>query len=397
MSKRRNIFISAAERSGDAHASRLVREILRRGRAVHFTGFGGELLAAAGCELIEEAAGRASMGVGFLKHLGSFFRTIRRFDRMLRDDPPSAVVLVDSPGLHFLFARLARWRGVPVIYYICPQIWAWAPWRLAKVLRYTDLLLPILPFEETVYRNDRVPVVHVGHPLAEALAEIPADAGDRLRQQLGVKTETRVIGVLPGSRTQEVEGLIPLFRAIIDRLELDPGAHHILVSCFRSSFRETIEGAMAGCRLPCDVVDADSRAVAQASDLVLVASGTATLEVAWFEKPMVALYHGRPWLHLAQKTLGVIPFFALPNILGAALFDGESVVPERLCRGDEADDLTPLVRSLLEDQRARRKMVERLREVKARVLVPGASRNAADAVLGFLDGLGKDRRMTKSS
>ncbi len=385
MATKRHIFIAAAERSGDAHASRLVREILRRNEGVSFSGFGGDLLAEAGCDLVEETSGRASIGVGFLQHLGALLRTMRRFDRMLRHDPPSAVVLVDAPGLHFLFARLAHWRGVPVIYYICPQIWAWAPWRLGKVLRYTDLLLPILPFEESVYQNERVPVVPVGHPLTEALEELPADYGQKLREDLGIRPETRVIGILPGSRTQEVEGLMSLLREIIDALELDPAANQLVVSCFRSSFRGTIEKAMAGCAVPCEIVDTDSKAIADASDFVVVASGTATLEVTYFEKPMVILYHGRPWFHLARRLFGVVPYFGLPNVLGVALFDGESAVPERLCRGDEAADLVPLVRPLLEDETERRAMIQRLRQIKAGVMVPGASGKAADAVLAFLD------------
>ncbi len=387
MTRSRHIFISAAERSGDAHASRLAKEILGRKQGVRFSGFGGELLAGAGCDLLEETSGRASIGVGFVRHLAAFLGMIRRFDRMLRDDPPSVVVLVDSPGFHFLLARLAHWRGVPVIYYICPQIWAWAPWRLGKVLRCTDLLLPILPFEEAVYRNDRVPVVPVGHPLAEALEELPPDHGQKLRRDLGIPERTRVIGLLPGSRTQEVEGLMPLFRGIIDGLDLDPEGNRIVVSCFRRSIRDTIEMAMSGCSVPCEIVDSDSRAIAHASDFVVVASGTATLEVVYFEKPMIVLYHGRPWFHLARRWFEVVPYFGLPNILGAALFDGEATVPERLCHGHEAPELVPIVRSLLEDEAARNAMVERLRQVKARVMVPGASRKAADAVLEFLDAL----------
>ncbi len=142
---------------------------------------------------------------------------------------------------------------------------------------------------------------------------------------------------------------------------------------------------MAGCAVPCEIVDTDSKAIADASDFVVVASGTATLEVTYFEKPMVILYHGRPWFHLARGLFGVVPYFGLPNILGIALFDGESAVPERLCRGDEAADLVPLVRPLLEDETARREMVQRLRQIKAGVMVPGASGKAADAVLAFLD------------
>jgi len=380
------LFISAAERSGDTHAANLVREALRRCPDLEFEGFGGELLQDAGCRLHDDLVALASMGLGFLPHLRRYVRVIKTFHQLIRERPPSAVILVDSPGLNFVLARLAKWHGIPVIYYICPQIWAWAPWRRAKVLKYTDLLLVILPFEEELYRNPQVPVRFVGHPLADSLAFVSPEVGRELRARLRIAPEHRVIAILPGSREQEVRKLIPLFRNIVDRMELDSRTHRLLVSCFREDYKDPIERMLWGCRIPHEVLSEDARTLVAASDLVLVASGTASLEVAYFEKPMLVLYKVSPLARFLYRLLSVTPFFSLPNILGAHLFDGKPVVHERLCHGDEAAELAPLAKSLLEPGPVRREALDRLRKFKEATFASGATSRAAQALLEFVAG-----------
>jgi lipid-A-disaccharide synthase len=379
------LFVSAAERSGDSHAANVVFELRRLRPDLECEGFGGELLASQGCHIQEDLVAVSTMGLGFLRHLGRYLRVLRKFYRCLVERTPSAVVLVDSPGLNFFLARLARWRKVPVIYYICPQIWAWAPWRRSKVLRYTDLLLVILQFEEELYRNPSVPVRFVGHPLADSLGQIPASAGLELRRRLRIPPEERVIGILPGSREQEVSELMPILREIINRMDLDPRGHRLLISSFREGFRGSIEQLLWGCRVPHEILMEDSRAITAASDLVLVASGTASLEVAYFEKPMLVLYGVSRFTRFGYDLLAVTPFFSLPNILGARLFGGEPLVRERLCLGAEAAELAQAAKSLLVPGPARQEALDRLRKFKAVTFQPGASRRAAEAIVEFLD------------
>ncbi len=378
------IIVSAAERSGDTHGANLVREVRRRRPDAEFEGFGGELLRGAGVRIHEDLVSMASMGFGFLANLWRYVRVVRTFDRLL-ESRPDCVLLVDSPGLNFTLARLAKWRGIPVVYYICPQIWAWAPWRRSKVLRYTDLLFTILPFEEDLYRNAKVPVLSVGHPLGDALARLPPGGGEDLRARLRIPPGDRVIAILPGSREHEVELLMPLFRRIIDRMDLDPGHHRLLISSCLESFRAAVEEALFGCRIPHEVLAEDSRVIAQASDLVLVASGTMSLEVAFFEKPMLVLYRAGALKRLLFNNLiSVTPFFALPNILGASLTGGEPIVLERLCKGNEAEELAPIARGLLEEGPTRDASIDRLRRLKERVFAPGATVRAAEALLEFV-------------
>jgi lipid-A-disaccharide synthase len=378
------IIVSAAEGSGDSHLARLVRELRVRRPDLRFEGFGGELLRAAGCRLHADLVAHASMGLGFLSKVGRYLRVIAAFDRLLREVRPSAVLLVDSPGLHFIFARLARWRGVPVVYYILPQIWAWAPWRRAKVLRYTDLLLAILPFEEDLYRNLDVPVVYVGHPLGDSLGAVEPGAGRRVRESLRIPADARVVGIIPGSREHEVRDLMPLFRGIVERMGLDPSRHRLLVSSFREDFRVKIEEMLMGCRIPHEVLSEDFRAITLASDIILAKSGTSSLEAAYFEKPMIVLYKAGRIARFLFSQYRVTPFFALPNILGMSLSGGEPTVPERLCDGREAPELAPVARALLDPGPARDDAVRRLRRLKEVAFAPGATARAAGAFLEFL-------------
>jgi len=379
------VLVSAAERSGDEHAAKLVREVLKRRPDIEFHGFGGEMLAAAGCHIHMDLVGLSSIAFRFLGHIHRYVEVVRTFDRLLREIRPVAVVLVDSPGLNFVFARLARWRGVPVAYYICPQIWAWGPWRRRKVLKYTDLLLTILPFEERFYENSRVPVKFVGHPLADDLEDFSPQAGARLRERLGCAADDKVIGILPGSRAHEVEELMPIFRRVIERMDLRGASCRVMVSCFKPEFEPTIRNALDGLGLPFDIVAEDSRALACASDFLLVASGTASLQAAYFEKPMVVLYRATFSGYLFLHYIVVPPFFSLPNILGGSLFDGEPIVPERLCRGGEEDELARVSTDLLHDGPVRQKTLERLRKVREAYLQPGANARAAAALVDFID------------
>ena len=167
------VFIVAGEDSGDLHAANLIAEMAAVAPEVRFEGFGGPRMAQAGCQLHADILHLATMGFSFLGNLRAFLTLVWRFHQILSRRPPDVLVLVDLPGFNFVLARLARWRGVRIVYYICPQIWAWGPWRRRKILRLTDLLLVIFPFEESFYRSARGRVVHVGHPLADELERAP--------------------------------------------------------------------------------------------------------------------------------------------------------------------------------------------------------------------------------
>lgn len=382
-----HILVSAAEPSGDQHAGHLVQAAREQRPDVEWTAFGGPCLARAVSELHEDLTGSASMVLGFAGEIGQHLRRLASFDRLLETRRPDAILLVDSPGLHFLFARLARWRGVPVLYYICPQIWAWGPWRRRKVLRYTDLLLPILPFEEELYGGGRVPVRYVGHPLGDELASYGPDAGAILRRELGVAPDETLVGIFPGSRKQEVETLAEVLSRLVRRAGEGVAALRPVVSCYRDGFRPLIERGAEAAGIDVRIWSGDARLLMAASDVAVVASGTAALELAWFGTPMVVLYRTNAIGSRFFSAFRVTPWIALPNILGAATNGGEPLVYEKLFVGDPVDEVAPVLAELLGSRSAREEAARKLRALRDGVLRPGGVETAARAVLEFLASL----------
>jgi len=389
------LLLVAAEPSGDLHAAHLIEELRKQRPELRFGGFGGDQMREAGCETYSDPTKFASMGLGFLGSFGHYAKLMREFDRLLVEKKPAAVVLVDSPGLNFLFARLAKWRRVPVVYYILPQIWGWAPWRRGKVLKYTDLLLAILPFEEELYRNDRVRVKYVGHPLADELGDLPSEWGRELRERLSIPDEAKVVGIFPGSRQQEIDKLTPTFCRIAKKMDLDREKHRVVVSCFRDSFREPIEAAARDAGIEVDVVEGDSRALMQACDFAIVASGTASLQLGWFGKPMVVLYRTTKKKAAAFRKISVTPWIALPNILGSGPNDGADTVEERLFFDDSSEEIAPVARKLLDDGPERDAALERLRKMKEACFEPGSGVRASQEILAFLDARAPERAKSR--
>jgi len=383
------IFISAGERSGDVHAANLIRAVRAGHPEIEFEGFGGPRMAQAGCQLHRDMLDLSVMGVSFLAHLSQFIRLLRLFYWRIRERRFAALVLVDFPGFHFVLARLARACNIPVVYYICPQIWGWAPWRRKKVLRLTDLLMVILPFEVELYRGGPTPVVYVGHPLADELFALPTDEGEEVRSSLGLPPDGRTVGVFPGSRGHEVRDLMPLLRAILDGMGLDASRHRVLVSCCRPEFRPIIEEALRGLGPPVRVEERDSRALMAACDFALVASGTATLELAFYQKPMVVLYRVSGFALSFYRLAAITPFMSLVNILGK----GE-VVPERIVSRPEPGDLPARAQSLFLETEERQACLAGLARLREEAFQTGANERAARALVEFLRvrGLSGDAR-----
>lgn len=399
----KRVFIVAGEESGDMHASNLIRQVTAIRPEVQFEGFGGERMERAGCRLHANILHLAGMGLSFLQNIFKFIELLRRFYKLTRDHRPDALVLVDFPGFNFLLARLARLRGVPVVYYICPQIWAWAPWRRSKILSLTDLLMVIFPFEVDFY-GGRMPaaednggggldlsvggdgeqVVYVGHPLADALADMPPreEISREFRRAHDIPDDAFVIGVFPGSRDHEIESLLPFYRKTLDSVELDPDRVVLMVSCCRERYRPLIEDHFSSLSVVrTTIVDGDARPLMASCDLALVASGTATLEVAFFERPMLVFYRVSRRDHAIYRFVCTSPFVSLVNILAQ-----EEAVPEEVTHADCASpEGREALRRFLRDAEARRDCEERLRQLNQEVFRPGGSRLAAETLVGFLE------------
>ncbi|MGQ9649190.1 MAG: lipid-A-disaccharide synthase [Phycisphaerae bacterium] len=326
------IFISAAEPSGDRHAAGLVWEIRRLCPQAHLFGVGGPAMQAAGCVAIDDLTSKSAMLVGSLRLLGHAWRLLRRISRTLEACPADLAIIVDSPALHLPMAKRLRKSGCPVLYYIAPQLWAWAPWRIRRLRRRVDRVAAILPFEEDYFRQRGVDAKYVGHPLVEQLANYKLDP--TLLKDIG-GAGSPVIACLPGSRSHVIREVLP---GQVEVARTIAKHHPRAVFLFAAAdargsaiIRETLPGSDLNYRIEI----AHLPEVLSTSDLALCASGTATLEVAYHGVPMVVMYNGSKWgYRLVGRHLITTPYLSLVNILA-----GRRVVPEFMPYYDSAEPI----------------------------------------------------------
>jgi len=328
------VFLSALEPSADLHAAELISAIRRRCPDARFVGLGGPRMRAAGCETLCDMTSRSAMLLGAVRIAGDALRLLQRVDRFFAAGDADVFVPVDSPTFNLPLARRAKARRLPVVYYIAPQVWAWAEFRLRKVRQRTDRLAVILPFEEAYFRSHCIPATFVGHPLMQSLPRHSPEAGliDEFRG-LG----RPLIACLPGSRRHVVNEVLPgqidVCRRILTRYPdagfLFAAANdervHDIRAALRASDRATAGSGPASSQpLPCRIETGRNAEVILAADLVLVASGTATLEVAYYRRPMVVMYNASKWgYRLLARWLIRTPHLSLVNILA-----GRALVPE---------------------------------------------------------------------
>jgi lipid-A-disaccharide synthase len=374
------IFISAAEDSGDEHASNLIRAIRRRREAVRLVGVGGEKMAAAGCELVADLTKRASMAGGTVLQLGYWYRTVRRLQRTIRRLEPDLHVPVDSPALNWHLAAAAKGIAARVFYYIAPQVWAWAPWRARKLARLTDHVGCILPFEQPYLRHRGVHATYVGHPLFDTLPDRPDPLPDLTEAWAD---GTWRVALLPGSRPGEIRGHVPTFLA---------ARRHIRRRWPDASFTFAARTEAAGdaIRAACrgedvHIVVGRTRRVLAESHFALAVSGTITLELAHFGVPMVIVYRtGRLGYNVLGRWLLRTPHLSLVNILA-----GRRLVPELMPWHGRPRQVIDMVMEVMDDLgwlfETRRALLELTRPLRAEP-PHTASENAAALALKTAEG-----------
>lgn len=369
------IFIVTGEASGDVHGANLAGAIRALLPDAELVGVGGSRMQAAGVTLLPGLKRTDAMGVTLgLAHLRAAIRNFVALARFLSRTSLDAVVFIDNPGMNLRLARIAKWAGQRVIYYIAPQVWAWAPIRMRLIRRRVDRVIVILPFEEELYRRAGVPCTFVGHPLLDEVA--PSYDRDELRKRFGLESSAPVVGLLPGSRESEVRALLPvMLQAAAQLSQRHPGARFVMAQA-PSIASELIAALSAGASVHVHVVRDQASEVMAVSDVLLVASGTATLQAAVVGTPMVLTYRA-PWLtYWLARWLIRINWIGLANIVA-----GRSIVPELIQQNATAERLSREASRLLTDQQAASEMRAELRTVREALGSPGASRRAAAAVL----------------
>ena len=369
-------MIVAGESSGDLHGAHLGRELKTLSPNLELIGFGGAEMRAAGVEILEDPTRIAVIGLfEVLRHLFAFKRLFHRAVQILEERKPDLVVLIDYPGFNLALAREVKHRGIRLVYYISPQIWAWDPGRIRAIKNLVDRMLVLFPFEEALYKKAGVPVTFVGHPLVDQVQPNPRRI--EALERLGLADGLPVIGLLPGSREVEVRRLLPVLLAAGEKMReaLPSSARFLLIKAPHLPW-EIYQPHLRRSGLNPKVAERWDYDGIHACDLVLVASGTATLECALLERPMVIVYKTSWPTYLLSRLLIRIPHIGLVNVVA-----GRKVVPELIQREANPRRIAAEALALRNDARRREKMKEDFAEIKRSLGSPGASRRAAEEIL----------------
>ncbi|HVB30287.1 MAG TPA: lipid-A-disaccharide synthase [Gemmatimonadaceae bacterium] len=362
----REVLFVAGEASGDLHASGVARELTARGAPFALVGVGGDRMRDAGVTLLEHADTMAVMGfVEVLRHLPRHWALLRRLEARIRGGQVALVVLIDYPGFNMKIAKIAASAGVPVLYYITPQVWAWGAGRLDKLARWVTRAAVILPFEQELLAAHHIDATFVGHPLLDGAAHMPDRAA--ARATLGLRDDAPVLALFPGSREQEILRHLDDFVRVADELRRRDPRLQVVVSV-----APTVALDPAKCPFP--MVHSASFTVLRAADAAMCKSGTTTLEAAVAGCPLVVAYRTSAITFALAKRLVKIPHIGLVNVVA-----GRSVAPEfvqdALQPAAVADALEPLLRT---DSPERAAMLLGLADVRAALGTPGAAGRVAD-------------------
>jgi lipid-A-disaccharide synthase len=370
------VMVSCGEASGDLYAGALLRELRQIDPTVRMFGFGGEQFAAAGGELIDDYRGHTVTGLAeVLLQLPRTYALYRKLVAAARARRPDVFVAIDFPDFNFKLGQALHAMGVPVVYYISPQLWAWRSGRLQTMKRFVDRVLPIFPFEEKLYRDAGIPVEFVGHPLID-LAKATEPRATFLRAQ-GLAPDAPTVALLPGSRPNELRAILPDLMAAATRIrEQVPDAQFVLARAPHLSDALLTPASASQARLPLAIIEGRADDVLAASDVVLTASGTATIQTALHERPMVIVYRLSSLTYAIGRPFVKIDTFGMVNLVA-----GRRIVPELIQDGFTPESAAREVVRVLQDGAYRAEMSDAIRDVKHKLGGPGASRRAAEAVL----------------
>lgn len=360
-----HLFFSVGEPSGDQHAACLIQELRRRRPDLRVTGFGGPRMEQAGCRLLYPLTNLAVMGIfAVIPRIWQFYQLYRDAKAHLARHRPDLVVLVDFPGFNWWIAKAAKSQGIPVYYYMPPQLWAWAPWRIRKVRKYVDLILSGLPFETDWYAERGISALYVGHPFFDEVAEHPLDAAF---VKEWTSTTGHTVALLPGSRRHEVEHNWPLLIEAARRIHRLHPDTQFLVASYKDSQRDWCRDYFQrnNFELPVSFFVGKTSEIIELADCAMMVSGSVSLEMLARGTPATVVYSAGRLTYLIGRQLVTITSFSLPNLIA-----GRTVMPEHLSVGDPEPAIEGLTRDVdrwLRDERnlthSRNEMLEILQQI----------------------------------
>jgi len=371
----KRLYFVAGEASGDEHGAALMRSLRERAPDIEFHGRGGpQMKAIAGDAFANWIDAAAVVGLWeVVKRYGYFRKEFANTLGEIAAAKPDAVVLIDYPGFNLRLARTLRQRSprLKIIYYISPQVWAWNRGRIRQMARFLDLMLCIFPFEAELYNLSGLRTVFVGHPMIENLA----------RRRTGEPRDPNLIGLFPGSRSREVKKIFPVMLKTIAEIMAQRSEIRFEVAAASESLAREIQGFIvrSPLRERARVVIGDSSGTMQRAFVGMVASGTATLEAAYFRLPFVLVYKVSWPTYFAARLLMRVPFLGMPNVLA-----GREIVPEFLQHEANPRAIAPSVLQLVNDPAKREQMIAEFDTVIEKLGESGASAKAARAILAEL-------------
>lgn len=380
-------MIVTGEASGDLHGANLARSLKEFDPDLRLFGMGGPELKKTGMELLYDAARLSVVGlVEVFAHLGDILAARRTLIKAMRERKPSLLILIDFPDFNLMLAAKARRFGIPVFYYISPQVWAWRSGRVNKIGRLADRIGVILPFEKDFYSSKGVEVDFVGHPLMDAV--VTTTSKEQFRKDHDIGPHKTVIGLLPGSRKKEIVSLLPDFLAAARSLSTRTEREYVfLVPLAPTVSRDFLEaGGISEYSRDLDIRISDENRydLMAACDAVVAASGTVTLELAILGVPTVTTYRVSPRTYRLGRMLVKLQWFSLVNLIA-----DREIIPELLQDEVSGRSIADHLTRILQDDAVRTEMIQGLGEVRERLGWPGASRRAAEIALEILNRHGK--------
>jgi lipid-A-disaccharide synthase len=376
------LFISAGEPSGDLHGANLIKALKRIDPTIEFVGYGGDRMEAAGCRLLYPLTRLAVMW--FLRvflNVFTFLRLLKRAKRYFHEHKPDALIVIDYPGFHWMLARRAHAAGIPVYYFVPPQLWAWAGWRIKKMKKWFRHVLSALPFEDRWYRERGMASTYIGHPYFDDLAHKKLDENFLAEQR---RSSGRVVALLPGSRLQEVKKNLPEMLDAAARVHQRRPDTRFLVASFNDAQAEIARRMIVGSSFPVQVHVGRTPEIIELAEACISVSGSVSLEIMYHQKPAAVVYR-LGWLSLRVGRLFMkCKYITLVNLLA-----DQEIYPEFLTDRNPAGPVSEHVIGWLENDEKRQRVIDALRRVKDSVAQPGACDRAADFLMRELRGAGK--------
>ena len=366
------IMLVAGEASGDMHGAKLVAAMRKQAPDLEVCGIGGSALAAQGMEILYDSSRLAVVGIiEVLSHLRFIREAMHALEKRLREQPPDLLILIDYPDFNLIMAKKARRLGIPVFYYISPQVWAWRSGRVKTIRKLVDRLAVILPFEKEFYQKRGMNVEYVGHPLMDTVRAVRPRT--EFLPTLGIAPESTVIGILPGSRRREIAAMLPIFLTAAKLMQKQLGKVVFLLPLAPTlSEADLLANGLAEAGVEVRVIRENRYELMAACDAVMAASGTVSLELAILEVPMVVAYKVSPLTYFLGRRLIKVPYASLVNLVA-----GREVVPELLQDDAVPEKIAAATVRLVANQTERARMLAGLAEVRERLGGPGASDRAA--------------------